>query len=131
MDILRLILLVLLGFLTPAMTTVSSQMTGVVMRDMGQDLNDAALSDTHTALSDTSPNDRARGGLSHLLLAYTLKCGLDPDTPPAPISRGVPPAPGSKGWRLRDRYCRSWFQCKSNGKKFQTKNVIVSMANSR
>lgn len=127
MHLLRLILLVLLGFLTPPMAAMSSQMTDVVVHHMDQDLNDAVLSDTITALSDTPPN---KGTLAHLLVSWSLKCGLDPDTPQAPISRGIPPAPGSKGWRLRDRYCRSWFQCKSNGKIFQTKNASASMTDS-
>lgn len=125
MNLLRLILLVLLGFLTPAMATVSSEMTDVVMRDMDQDLNDAAHSDaahSDTAPSDTTLNDVGpRSDLGTLLLLYSIRCGLDPNTPHAPGS----------GRRLRDRYCRDWFTCKSDGKTFQTKNVIVSMADSR
>lgn len=130
MDLLRLILLVLLGFLTPAMATpamatVSSEMTDVVVRDMDQDLNDATHSDA--AHSNTAPSDIAlnevgsRGGLGTLLSLYSIQCGLDPNTPHAPGARG----------RLRDRYCRDWFQCKSDGKTFRTKNGIVSMADSR
>lgn len=125
MDLLRLILLVLLGFLTPAMATVTSEVSDVVVRDMDQDLNDvahsnAAHSDTATS-GITLNNVGRRGGLGTLLLLYSIQCGLDPNTPHAPGARG----------RLRDRYCRDWFQCKSDGKTFQTKSGVVSMADSR
>lgn len=127
MDLLRLILLVLVGLLTPAMATVSSEMTDVIVRDMDQDLNEAAHSDA--AHSDTAPSDITlndigrRSGLGTLLLLYSMQCGLDPNTPHAPGS--------GSGGRLRERYCRDWFQCKSDGKTFQTKSGIVSMADSR
>lgn len=104
MDLLHFVLTALLGFLNSSIAVVPPRlMTGVAARNVEQALN-------HTAEKEAA--GRPGTTIASLLLKYDLRCGLDPNTPSAPFT---------PGWGLKDGFCKTWFECKPDGKDLKNK----------
>lgn len=110
MHLLRLILLVMLGFLTPSMAAVSGQVDGGLgTGNINEDL-------------DRNPGKELadRASLDSILQKYELTC---PYT--GRVGSEIPSAPGSvKGLSLKGRFCHQWIECRPDGKEIQCKHVI-------
>lgn len=107
MNLLHFVLLALLGFLASSAAMVPPRpMTGVAALDIEQGLN-------HTAGKDVE--GRPGTTIASILVKYALKCGLDPNTPSAPFT---------PGYGLKDTYCRTWFECQSDGKEIQDRMLL-------
>lgn len=107
MNLLHFSLLALLGILASSTAMVPPRpMTCVAARDIEQGLH-------HTAGKEVE--GRPGTTIASILVKYALKCGLDPDTPSAPFT---------PGYGLKDTYCRTWFQCRFDGKELQNRMLL-------
>lgn len=105
----RFLLLVLLGLCGSSMAAIARQMGGV-----------------HTGTienGDAFPGKELTGRQgfpSSLLIKWDLKCALDREKTPWAPGKGGP----VQGTFLSTPYCKTWFECNSDGEDSKEKNLF-------